>query len=63
VWGTEMGSRAVDRCMQVHSGMGLTTDLPIERIWREQRSFIITEGAAEVMRATVARKVIQDYAH
>ena len=59
---TEMGLRAADRCMQIHGGMGLTTELPIERMWREQRSFVVTEGPAEVMRATVARHVLQQYA-
>lgn len=58
---TEMGFRAIDRCMQIHGGMGLTTEMPIERMWREQRSFIITEGAAEVMRASIARKVYEIY--
>lgn len=61
-YGTEMGFRAADRCMQIHGGMGLTTDLPIERMWREQRSFIITEGPAEVMRAAIARRVLEQYA-
>ena len=61
-YGTEMGFRAVDRCMQIHGGMGLCTDLPIERMWREQRSFIITEGPAEVMRMTIARHVLDQYA-
>ena len=58
---TEMGFRAVDRCMQLHGGMGLTTETPIERMWREQRSFLITEGSAEVMRASIARKVYELY--
>lgn len=58
---TEMGFRAADRCMQMHGGMGLTTEMPIERMWREQRSFIITEGAAEVMRASISRKVYDLY--
>jgi len=35
--------------------------LPIECMWREQRSFIITEGAAEVMRSSIARKVLDIY--
>jgi acyl-CoA dehydrogenase len=61
IYATEMGWRAADRCMQIHGGMGLTTELPIERMWREQRSFIITEGPAEVMRATLARHVLQQY--
>jgi acyl-CoA dehydrogenase len=58
---TEMGFRAVDRCMQLHGGMGLTTEMPVERMWREQRSFMITEGAAEVMRASIAKKVYELY--
>jgi len=47
--------------MQLHGGMGLTTEMPIERMWREQRSFMITEGAAEVMRASIAREVYELY--
>lgn len=58
---TEMGLRAADRCMQIHGGMGLTTEMPIERMWREQRSFLITEGAAEVMRSSIAKKVYDLY--
>jgi acyl-CoA dehydrogenase len=58
---TEMGFRAVDRCMQLHGGLGLTTAMPIERMWREQRSFMITEGAAEVMRASIAKEVYEIY--
>jgi acyl-CoA dehydrogenase len=58
---TEMGLRAVERCLQLHGGIGLTTELPIERMWREQRGFVITEGPAEVMRATIARHVLREY--
>jgi acyl-CoA dehydrogenase len=58
----EMAFAAVDRCMQVHGGIGLTTDLPIERMWRQQRSYRITEGASEVMRTVIARHVMKAYA-
>jgi acyl-CoA dehydrogenase len=57
----EMAFRVADRCMQVHGGIGLTTDLPIERMWRQQRSFRITEGASEVMKMVIARGVLRDY--
>lgn len=46
----EMSVRAADRCMQIHGGMGLTTELPIENFWRNQCAYLITEGAAEVRR-------------
>ena len=57
----EMAFQAIDRCMQIHGGIGLTTDLPIERMWRQQRSYRITEGASEVMRTVIARHVMKAY--
>jgi acyl-CoA dehydrogenase len=58
----EMAFRAADKCMQIHGGIGLTTDLPIEKMWRQQRSFRITEGATEVMKMVIARHVLKTYA-
>ena len=61
MYATEMGFRAADRCLQIHGGIGLTVELPIERFWRDQRAYTITEGPAEVMRMTVARHVMKHY--
>jgi acyl-CoA dehydrogenase len=55
----EMAFQAIDRCMQIHGGIGLTTDLPIEQMWRQQRSYRITEGASEVMRNVISRHVLK----
>jgi acyl-CoA dehydrogenase len=57
----EMAFRAADMCMQIHGGIALTTDLPIEKFWRQQRSFRITEGASEVMKMVIARHVLKTY--
>src|SRR5437660_5573337 len=57
----EMAFRAADECMQIHGGIGLTTDLPIEKMWRQQRSYRITEGASEVMKMVIARHVLKIY--
>jgi acyl-CoA dehydrogenase len=57
----EMAFRAIDTCMQIHGGIGLTTDLPIEKMWRQQRSYRITEGASEVMKMVIARHVLATY--
>ena len=35
--------------------------MPIERMWRQQRSFRITEGASEVMKMVIARHVLNTY--
>ena len=58
---TEMAYRAADRCLQVHGGAGLMTDLPIERMWRDQRSHLIGEGTTEIMRMVLARQLFRDY--
>ncbi len=59
VFGDEMGFRVADRRMQLHGGLGLTTDLPIEKLWRDQRSFMITEGPSEVLRTALARQILK----
>jgi acyl-CoA dehydrogenase len=57
----EMAFQTADRCMQIHGGIALTTDLPIEKMWRQQRSYRITEGASEVMKMVIARHVLKAY--
>jgi acyl-CoA dehydrogenase len=61
MYADELGFRAADRCMQVHGGIGLTTDLPIERFWRQARSFRITEGPTEIMKWVIARNILRNY--
>jgi len=60
-FGDTKSFEAADRCMQIHGGIGLTTDLPIERMWRDQRSFIITEGPTEILKMALARHVLRKY--
>jgi acyl-CoA dehydrogenase len=58
IFGDERSFWAADRCMQIHGGMGLSKDLPIERFFRDQRSMMITEGAIEVLRMALARMIM-----
>jgi acyl-CoA dehydrogenase len=58
---TEMAWQAAEMCLQVHGGIGLTTDLPVERLWRDQRSHMITEGTPEIMRMALARHVLNTF--
>jgi alkylation response protein AidB-like acyl-CoA dehydrogenase len=55
---SEAGGRVVDRCMQIHGGMGVTKDLPLERWYREMRIRRIGEGPSEVQRVIVARDLL-----
>jgi acyl-CoA dehydrogenase len=61
VFCTELGFEAADRCMQFHGGLGTATEMPIERMWRQSRSFMITGGPVEIMRASLAHEVFALY--
>jgi acyl-CoA dehydrogenase len=61
IFGDNQSFNAADRCMELHGGIGLTTDLPIEKFWRNQRSFMITEGPIEILKMTLARHVLRSY--
>jgi acyl-CoA dehydrogenase len=58
IFGDERSFWAADRCMQIHGGIGLSKELPIERFFRDQRSMMITEGAIEVLRMALARMIL-----
>ena len=62
IMGDEMAFKVCDRAMQVHGGIGLTTDLPIEKLWRDSRSMVITEGPPEILRMALARQFFRQYA-
>jgi acyl-CoA dehydrogenase len=59
IFGDAQSFAAADRCMQIHGGMGLATDLPIEKFWRDQRSMMITEGPIEILKMALARLVLR----
>jgi acyl-CoA dehydrogenase len=59
IQGTEMVTRVVDRAIQIHGGMGVSTELPLEWFYREARAVRINEGATEVLRWRLARNLIR----
>ena len=59
IYCTEMASRVVDRAMQIHGGVGLTKELPLEYWYRQIRSIRITEGVTEVLRWRLARNLMR----
>jgi acyl-CoA dehydrogenase len=61
IFGDTRSFIAADHCMEMHGGIGLTTDLPIEKFWRNQRSFMITEGPIEILKMTLARHVLRSF--
>lgn len=59
LYGTEAAYRALDRCIQIHGALGLSTELPLERWFRDLRVKRLGEGASEVQREVVARSLLR----
>ncbi len=55
---TENGFRVIDRSMQIHGGLGVAKDLPLERWFREMRIRRIGEGPSEVQKHVIARDIM-----
>lgn len=58
LYADDMYLRVVDRAIQIHGGMGLSRDLPLELMFRDARSRTITEGSSEMQRTIIAREVL-----
>ncbi len=58
--GAQMLHDVIDRAIQVHGALGLTADLPLERMYREARYARIYDGPDEVHRDSVARQILRD---
>jgi acyl-CoA dehydrogenase len=56
---TEMATRVVDRSIQVHGGLGVSSELPLEHWARLLRPVRINEGATEVLRWRLARNLLR----
>ena len=57
---TEVGSKIVDQCLQLHGGYGYLADYGIEKLVRDLRVHQILEGTNEIMRVIVARDMLKN---
>jgi len=56
---TEALAFIADEAIQIHGGMGLMSDLPLERIWRDARVERIWEGTSEIQRHIISRSLLR----
>ena len=57
---TEGAQTVIDAAVQLWGGMGVVSDQPVERLYREIRSLRIYEGATEVQQLIIARELLKD---
>jgi acyl-CoA dehydrogenase len=56
---SEMLAMVADEALQIHGGMGLMNELPLERIWRDARIERIWDGTSEVQRHIISRALLR----
>ena len=56
---SEMVGRVSDEAIQICGGMGLMSDIPLERIWRDARIERIWEGTSEIQRHIISRSLLR----
>jgi len=59
VYATEMLARVTDATLQIFGGMGLMSDFPIERFWRDARVERIWDGTSEIQRHIISRELLR----
>jgi acyl-CoA dehydrogenase len=51
----------VDRAIQVHGALGMTDDTPLAHFYRHERAARIYDGADEVHKVVVAKRILRNY--
>ncbi|MYN09997.1 acyl-CoA dehydrogenase family protein [Pseudoduganella aquatica] len=56
---TETAQQVIDAAVQMFGGLGVVSEHPVERLYREIRSLRIYEGASEVQQLIIAREMLR----
>ena len=62
LFASEAALEIATQAMRIHGGVGYTTELPIERYFRDAPLMIIGEGTNEIQRTVIARGLLKRYA-
>jgi acyl-CoA dehydrogenase len=59
---TEGAQQVIDAAVQLFGGLGVVSEMPVERLYREIRALRIYEGATEVQQLIIARELLKEHA-
>jgi alkylation response protein AidB-like acyl-CoA dehydrogenase len=57
-YATEAAVRVTSMAIQIHGAYGLSEEYPVERYFRDARSFTIPDGTTQIQKMIVARRVL-----
>ncbi len=61
LFASEAAFEIATEALRIHGGMGYTTELPVERYYRDAPLMIIGEGTNEIQRLVIARGLLERY--
>ena len=56
---TESAQTVIDKAVQIFGGLGVTSGVKVEELYREVRALRIYEGASEVQKLVIARETLK----
>ena len=59
LFASEALGRVADHAVQIHGGMGMMMELPVQRFWRDARVERIWEGTSEIQRHIISRDLLR----
>ena len=59
---TESAQQVIDAAVQIFGALGVVSEAPVERLYRDIRALRIYEGATEVQKLIIARELLKDVA-
>jgi butyryl-CoA dehydrogenase/short/branched chain acyl-CoA dehydrogenase len=54
----EAAEKIASRAIEIHGGVGVTKDYPVEKLWRDSKIGRIYEGTGNIQLLTIAKKLL-----
>ncbi|MDP9170726.1 MAG: acyl-CoA dehydrogenase [Acidobacteriota bacterium] len=55
---SEAAEKIASRAIEIHGGVGITKDYPVEKLWRDSKVGRIYEGTSNIQLLTIAKKLL-----
>ncbi len=55
---SEVAERIASKAIEIHGGVGVTKDYPVEKLWRDSKIGRIYEGTSNIQLMTIAKKLL-----
>src|SRR2546427_6165227 len=57
-WSSEIAERVASQAIEIHGGVGITKDYPVEKLYRDAKIGRIYEGTSNIQLMTIAKKLL-----